>query len=167
MSIEGKEWINPNEALAERARAAGVLPQEQGRRELPTHGAAARKYNGQVRCACGCKYWKEGPGGEVFCVDCGRDILNYSPQINAINDGTPLPDQRVAVVELSERDTPERELERVRAYLPRNFVAYLSATHGELGVVRIHGYDNAGWTLRDYVIPRLASGLIFPKEVTQ
>jgi hypothetical protein len=30
----------------------------------------------------------------------------------------------------------------------------------------IEGEDNAGWTLDGYVIPRLASGLIFAKEVS-
>jgi hypothetical protein len=29
----------------------------------------------------------------------------------------------------------------------------------------IQGEDNAGWTLDDYVIPRLASGLHFAKEI--
>ena len=30
----------------------------------------------------------------------------------------------------------------------------------------IGGYDNAGWTLDGYVIPRLQSGLYFAKEVS-
>jgi hypothetical protein len=29
----------------------------------------------------------------------------------------------------------------------------------------IEGRDNAGWTLDDYVLPRLASGLYFGKEI--
>lgn len=33
--------------------------------------------------------------------------------------------------------------------------------------VLIGGVDKAGWTLDDYVIPRLASGLHFAKEVTR
>jgi hypothetical protein len=123
--------------------------------------APSNKYNGQVRCACGCKYW----GEDDLCVDCGRDILTFSPQINAITAGEDGPDQQVAIVKLTERSNPEQELARVRNYLPRNFVAFLSADGGELGAVRISGYDNAGWTLQGYVIPRLASGLIFAEEV--
>jgi hypothetical protein len=33
------------------------------------------------------------------------------------------------------------------------------------GEIDITGTDQAGWTLDDYVIPRLASGLIVAKEV--
>lgn len=51
-------------------------------------------------------------------------------------------------------------LRRVLAYLPRNY----KATTINEGVL-IVGRDVAGWTLRDYVIPRLASGLITAIEV--
>jgi hypothetical protein len=53
-----------------------------------------------------------------------------------------------------------QELERlrvVRQYLPANYVASLT--------VLIEGEDNAGWTMDEYVIPRLASGLYFASEV--
>ena len=53
-------------------------------------------------------------------------------------------------------------LERVRALLPDNYkVAYNSLTKQFM----ITGHDVAGWTMDDYVIPRLASGLIFAEEV--
>ena len=53
-------------------------------------------------------------------------------------------------------------LERVRALLPDNYkVAYNSLTEQFM----ITGKDVAGWTLDSYVIPRLASGLIFAEEV--
>ena len=49
----------------------------------------------------------------------------------------------------------------VEAYLPRNYQVL-----GETpGAVLIEGTDNAGWTLDDYVIPRLASGLITAREI--
>lgn len=51
---------------------------------------------------------------------------------------------------------------RVWAYLPDNY-AIMSGIDGRY---LIAGWDNAGWTLDDYVIPRLASGLIWAKEVT-
>lgn len=131
---------------------------------VPPTSRPSNKYNGQVRCACGCKYW----GEDDLCVDCGRDILTFSPQINAITDKTEAPDLRVALIEV--RGGPgfaTEELRRVEAYLPRNFVAYLTASDGQHSqTIRISGYDNAGWTLQDYVIPRLASGLIFATEVT-
>lgn len=52
------------------------------------------------------------------------------------------------------------DLQRVSAYLPDNYTA-TNASDG----VKITGEDVAGWTLDDYVIPRLASGLIFAHEV--
>lgn len=54
-------------------------------------------------------------------------------------------------------------LETVRAYLPRNYAAIPAP--GAPDAILILGHDSAGWTLDDYVIPRLASGLIFAKEV--
>jgi hypothetical protein len=52
------------------------------------------------------------------------------------------------------------DLERVRRYLPANYIA-----DSDGGSIFIHGYDNAGWTLDGYVIPRLASGLIRAEEI--
>ncbi len=53
-------------------------------------------------------------------------------------------------------------LDRVRALLPGNYkVGYNSLTKQFM----ITGKDVAGWTMDDYVIPRLASGLIFAEEV--
>ena len=51
-------------------------------------------------------------------------------------------------------------LEQVQRYLPANYEAFV----GETGAIIIQGHDNAGWTLDGYVIPRLASGLIFARE---
>lgn len=53
--------------------------------------------------------------------------------------------------------TRDATLERVAQYMPSNY----SATQDEQGVIWITGEDKAGWTLDDYVLPRLASGLIF------
>ena len=54
----------------------------------------------------------------------------------------------------------EPTVERVQNYLPSNYVVQ-SVTEEEM---RIVGQDFAGWTLDGYVIPRLASGLIFASE---
>lgn len=51
--------------------------------------------------------------------------------------------------------------EVVASYLPANYkVAKVTETE-----VTVMGHDSHGWTLDDYVIPRLASGLISAKEV--
>lgn len=54
-------------------------------------------------------------------------------------------------------------LRRVEAYLPGNYSAQERAD----GRIEIIGHDRAGWTLDDYVIPRLASGMIFATEEVQ
>lgn len=68
------------------------------------------------------------------------------------------------IVALSDTQTSDRAivtgglfkcLEDVQNYLPSNFAAQ------ELnGRIVIFGVPNAGWTLEDYVIPRLSSGVI-------
>ena len=55
-------------------------------------------------------------------------------------------------------------LPQIQNYLPHNYEAYY--TPDEYGAyILIEGYDNAGWTLDGYVIPRLSSGLIYAKEI--
>ena len=49
-------------------------------------------------------------------------------------------------------------LEVVRAYLPLLYEARMEGT-----AIVIEGDDYAGWTMEDYVIPRLASAMIFPR----
>jgi hypothetical protein len=53
------------------------------------------------------------------------------------------------------------DLDAVRRYLPSNYTA-----DSDGGSIWIHGQDSLGWTLDGYVIPRLASGLYFAREVT-
>lgn len=58
-------------------------------------------------------------------------------------------------------------LRTVEAYLPDNYrviPSTLTVTPDNKFRVGIEGTDNAGWTLEDYVIPRLASGM-FTVEV--
>ena len=57
-------------------------------------------------------------------------------------------------------NTEPVELDRIEALLPNN---YDVEQVGEGWV--IIGEDDAGWTLDGYVIPRLASGLIFAVEI--
>lgn len=51
----------------------------------------------------------------------------------------------------------------VRQYLPRGYDVLCEHD----GDVIIQGRDVAGWTLDEYVLPRLASGLYFGGEITE
>ena len=60
--------------------------------------------------------------------------------------------------------------ERVEAYLPSGYalVESFMVADGDKSpklLVVIGGLDNAGWTLDDYVVPRLASGLLWATEI--
>jgi hypothetical protein len=65
-----------------------------------------------------------------------------------------------------------RTVREALAYLPRTYdlmesftvVGQTATGREELWIV-IGGYDEAGWTLDGYVLPRLASGLIFGEEI--
>jgi hypothetical protein len=58
---------------------------------------------------------------------------------------------------------------QLEAYLPGNYEIvheYISMDDSRKPVCFvIAGEDNAGWTLDDYVLPRLASGLIWGEEI--
>jgi hypothetical protein len=56
-------------------------------------------------------------------------------------------------------------LKRVDTYLPGNYTVLGWDDDGDS--VLIEGFDSAGWTLDDYVLPRLASGGMFGAEVTR
>ena len=52
------------------------------------------------------------------------------------------------------------QIETIRRYLPSNYIAEKVGP-----LIVIVGEDLAGWTLDGYVLPRLASGLHFAREV--
>lgn len=52
----------------------------------------------------------------------------------------------------------------VAAYLPSNYKVSDKQTYDN--ALLIEGEDFGGWTLDDYVIPRLGSGWMFAEEVT-
>jgi hypothetical protein len=70
---------------------------------------------------------------------------------------------RYAVVRVPDTDTGSETLRVVRRYLPSNYAADAWLAPGGR-VILIHGEDSAGWTLDGYVIPRLASGMIYATE---
>jgi hypothetical protein len=66
---------------------------------------------------------------------------------------------RYAEVARSDRGRPDKD--EVANYLPANYFVIAE----DPGRVIIAGRDDSGWTLDDYVIPRLGSGLIWVKEI--
>lgn len=56
----------------------------------------------------------------------------------------------------------EDDVERIEALLPGN---YAVTTNSDGAVAIVFGHDRAGWTLDGYVLPRLASGLLFGEEI--
>jgi hypothetical protein len=59
-----------------------------------------------------------------------------------------------------------RSADEVAAYLPTGYHVFstlLDHLNGRLQVT-IRGVDQQGWTLDDYVLPRLASGMLFGEE---
>ena len=56
--------------------------------------------------------------------------------------------------------------ERITAFLPANYdTVGVGTDYDGRDYILIAGFDNAGWTMGDYVLPRLASGLWFGTEV--
>jgi hypothetical protein len=66
---------------------------------------------------------------------------------------------RRAVIDRSKSGSPSEY--QANAYLPFNYIV----TGVDDRYVHIAGHDDAGWTLDDYVIPRLASGLYSAREI--
>lgn len=69
------------------------------------------------------------------------------------------PNMRTATLALPQRGVT---LKMVQDYLPSNYSAYPDTED----TIRIKGYDRFGWTLDEYVIPRLRSGLMVATEDT-
>lgn len=61
------------------------------------------------------------------------------------------------------RSSLSGQAETIGRYLPANY----KVTDSDTDYVYFAGHDNAGWTMEDYVLPRLASGLIFAEEVKE
>ena len=53
----------------------------------------------------------------------------------------------------------------IDAYLPENYSVLARGVNDYGGGIVIEGRDVAGWTLHEYVLPRLASGLYFGEEI--
>lgn len=55
--------------------------------------------------------------------------------------------------------------EAVARYLPANYKIVIAAEGNGRVLAMVEGTDEAGWTLDDYVLPRLASGLYVGAEM--
>lgn len=106
-----------------------------------------------------------------------EDIVSADGWHQAVED---LDNLRYAEIELSSywtKDASDEDytqvVKTIQAYMPRGWTATLvtksniedDVAVGWRRVVAVTGHDHAGWTLHDYVIPRLASGNWFAKEV--
>lgn len=74
-------------------------------------------------------------------------------------------ERRVATVSVNRYHDLDKEVQVIARYLPENYhVVHVDTGNRE---VWIEGTDVAGWTLDGYVLPRLASGMHFGREVEQ
>jgi len=89
-----------------------------------------------------------------------RDYLTGLVEVAAYTQGPTYREARVKGTGLIHGEELRHSVAR---YLPAN---YLATGLDDEGRVIVEGQDNAGWTLADYVIPRLASGLYVCEEVT-
>jgi hypothetical protein len=113
--------------------------------EITDHGVADRRDqlgNRFITCVCG-----HSESGGIADSIAERNMDHH---IRTARKAT-----RYALV-----NTPDSE--RIAPYLPSNY-----RIEGEVeGGTLISGTDSAGWTMDDYVLPRLGSGLYFGHEVT-
>jgi hypothetical protein len=66
-----------------------------------------------------------------------------------------------------DRDNVAAFCDRLAAYMPTNYAVSIAPglTLRGAPAVLVAGEDRAGWTLEDYVLPRLASGLYYGEEI--
>jgi hypothetical protein len=108
--------------------------------------------------ACG-EYGLEAADWIVHGVQSQTDFM-----FDSGDDLRPMPARRRAHVAVGSR-TIEEMARVVRAYLPGGYQVTGSMYVDNRPVIVIEGTDIAGWTLDDYVIPRLGSGMIHAHEV--
>lgn len=110
----------------------------------------------ETHCHCG-----SSRGNSDHCPECGcEEFESVCDHVHEVKHG---PTMRFAKV------TGARSADEVSAYLPANYHVYghrfPDGPSGRIEVL-IRGEDSHGWTLNDYVIPRLASGLMGCEEGT-
>jgi hypothetical protein len=110
-----------------------------------------------VKCnACGHEFNRGDYLDADKCPKCqSTDLRNTTMDLKTAAEGQ----ERAARV-----TSKNTTLAQVQQYLPSNYHA--STDPNDPSIIWISGRDSAGWTLDGYVIPRLASGLIFAEEVS-
>jgi hypothetical protein len=96
----------------------------------------------------------------LLCKDCSTRSTGHLIPADEVADHDVWHDEQVPQRHARIEGMGHADLDRVRRFLPSNYTA-----DSDGGSIWIHGYDSLGWTLDGYVIPRLASGLIFAREV--
>lgn len=112
-----------------------------------------------------CKHCKRPIYSGTFLGEPTWRLVIVAYQRSWLCDARGMKDEHEPVEEAPRKAVVERggmTVEQVSAYLPSNY----KVVDQDADTITIEGEDYAGWTLDDYVIPRLASGLIFAKEVT-
>ena len=75
---------------------------------------------------------------------------------------------RYAIRTMSRPTEDVLEVARVmERYMPSNYAAFPVLDYDAKPAVLIVGEDNAGWGLDSYVLPRLASGMYYAREITE
>lgn len=92
---------------------------------------------------------------EAEAVSIVRDELSKA--------GVAVQRKRHAIIECGQSVHPA--IAAVKKFLPSNYTAKEGSGYAG-ACIEIEGYDRAGWTLDNYVIPRLASGMIIAKELS-
>lgn len=137
--------------------------------------------------------WLELADERGFSIE-DNDVIDHEDWSQARKDVENLRYAEIELSSYWKKDASDEDytqvVKTIQAYMPRGWFATLvtkaniAIDTGRCGpdwhepactdrdhtatrkVVAVTGRDNAGWTLEDYVIPRLASGNWFAKEVT-
>lgn len=95
------------------------------------------------------------PNGQLAVYDVlETSLFSYSGNPDVFNDG-----DRVTLTVRNEHGATE-----ILSRLPSHYRVSRHIPMEPVQIMVVEGEDDAGWTLDGYVIPRLASGLIFARE---
>ena len=99
----------------------------------------------------------------VFFDPPGTTLRHHCAEEDArLAEADTLKGERVyLLVAVPRHDSFVETIGRIRGLLPHNY----SVAHVTLEDVLVVGVDDAGWTADDYVIPRLASGLLIARRL--
>lgn len=94
-----------------------------------------------------------------------RELLASGRELDSALNARRVRVARVAVRASDDNRPPSDVVASVAAYLPHNYRAEHMTSDEEGAYVLVTGTDDHGWTMDDYVIPRLQSGLYGVREI--